>query len=87
MADIPSQTVWVGRHRVQDDMTMAESCKFGDMNADPILDVVNIEKISTLIFLHRINQRDFDIANLDEAVRQITSNEISSSVTSTNPQR
>ena len=45
------------------------------MDADPILDVLNIEEISPLILLHRINQGDFDIANLDEAMRQITADE------------
>jgi hypothetical protein len=49
--------------------------QIGDMDADPILDVVNIEEISTLLLLHRINQGDFDIANLDEPVGQITADE------------
>jgi hypothetical protein len=74
MADISSQieNIVDAGNQVTDDGRVLQIC---DMDADSILDVINIEEISTLIFLHRINQGNFDIANLNEAVREITADE------------
>ena len=46
-----------------------------DVDADAILDTVNIEDISALVFYQRIKQRHLDIANLDEAMGQVAPNE------------
>jgi hypothetical protein len=74
MAHIPSQieNIIDTGDQMTDDRRVLQIC---DMDADPILDVVNIEEISTLLLLHRIDQGDFDIANLDQAVGQITADE------------
>src|SRR5207237_2082182 len=47
----------------------------GDMQRDPILDVLDIKKIAALIGHQRVKQINFDIADLDKAAREIAANE------------